>query len=292
MIYDVTHVTSYLYETPVASARCALRLLPRDDAGQSVLTSRIDISPQARISPERADFFGNRRCEAQIDAPHKKLEITLRARVRVERAPPPAAALTPAWEDTQAAALACASLDARAPAHFLYPSRLAPLDDAITEYARESFSPRRPILEAAHALSARIHADFAYDSDATDMDTLLAEAFAARKGVCQDFTHIMIAGLRGLGLPAAYVSGYLRTIPPPGKPRLEGADATHAWVSVWTDPEWGWRDLDPTNAMAAGDDHIVAARGRDYADVAPVDGVIRAAGGQDLSVRVDVREIG
>ena len=148
------------------------------------------------------------------------------------------------------------------------------------------------MLEAAAELMARIKADFKYDPEATAVSTPLREAFEKRGGVCQDFAHIMIAGLRGLGLPAFYVSGYIRTIPPPGKPRLEGADASHAWVSLWCGQEFGWRDLDPTNALFIGDDHIVVAIGRDYADVSPIDGVILASGAQKLSVRVDVIPVG
>ena len=151
--------------------------------------------------------------------------------------------------------------------------------------------PSGPIYEAAAELSKRIHADFAYDSEATEVSTTPAEAFAARRGVCQDFAHVMIAGLRGLGLPALYVSGYIRTFPPPGKPRLVGADASHAWVAVWCGPSFGWLGLDPTNAIPEGDDHIVLARGRDYADVPPVDGVILSYGGHELEVSVDVAPV-
>jgi transglutaminase-like putative cysteine protease len=134
----------------------------------------------------------------------------------------------------------------------------------------------------------RMRRDFIYDSKATDVSTPPAEAFAARRGVCQDFAHIMICGLRGLGLPARYVSGYIRTIPPPGKPRLEGADATHAWVALWCGAEQGWIGLDPTNDLVVQGDHIVLASGRDYSDVAPIDGIILAPGKQTLKVEVDV----
>jgi transglutaminase-like putative cysteine protease len=134
----------------------------------------------------------------------------------------------------------------------------------------------------------RIKSDFRYDPTATAVSTPLTEAFTKRGGVCQDFAHIMIAGLRGLGIPARYVSGYIRTIPPPGKPRLEGADASHAWVSVWCGVEFGWLDLDPTNGIHVGNDHIVVAIGRDYADVSPIDGMIHGSGGQKLVVTVDV----
>ena len=174
------------------------------------------------------------------------------------------------------------------PASFLYPTRRTPVIAAITDYARTSFRAGRPIIEAAAEVMSRMHKDFVYDPEATDVSTPAAEAFTARHGVCQDFAHIMISGLRGLGLPAAYVSGYLRTRPPPGRPRLEGADATHAWVSLWCGEASGWVGFDPTNAILVQNDHIVLAIGRDYADVAPIDGIILAPGKQTLKVEVDV----
>jgi len=290
VIYDIAHRTIYKYDAPVASARCAMRLIPRNDRGQTVLSHRIELSPSAGILNERIDFHGNRVCEARILKPHTKLQIALAARVAVERAPPPAPALTPAWEIVRNAAYASDSLAASSPAHYIYASRFAPLFDTATHYARKSFSPGRPILEGAIELTRRIHADFAYDPDATHIATPIAQAFERRRGVCQDFAHIMIAALRGVGLAASYVSGYLRTYAAPGQARLEGADSTHAWVSVWCGPEFGFFDLDPTNAIVVGNDHIAIAIGRDYADVSPIDGVIIGAGDQDLDVSVDVKE--
>ena len=158
--------------------------------------------------------------------------------------------------------------------------------------AAESFAPGRPVLDAAVDLMRRIKADFVYEIGATTASTTPPMSFALRRGVCQDFAHIMISGMRGLGLPVAYVSGYLRTVRSPGEARLEGADAMHAWVLAWCGEEAGWRGLDPTNAIAAGDDHVVLAVGRDYADVAPIDGVIYAAGGQRLKVAVSVTPVG
>ena len=162
------------------------------------------------------------------------------------------------------------------------------LDEPVVAYARESFPERRQMLDGAMDLMARIWNDFDYDPKATLVSTPLGEAFAKKRGVCQDFAHIMIAGLRGIGLPARYVSGYLRTVPPAGKERLEGADATHAWVSIWCGPLDGWVGLDPTNNIHVGDDHIILAEGRDYADVAPINGVILSSGDQDVEVAVDV----
>ena len=292
MIYDIRHVTTYRYDDSVASARCTLRLLPRAQEGQEVLDSGLDVSPPPVETIERIDAFGNRTTTVRIAAPHRELRVAALARVSVDRPQPPAPGLTPAWEQVCRDAMATGTLDALSPVNGLYPSRLVPLYAPATLYAKESFTPGRPVLEAAAELMARIKADFKYDPEATAVSTPLREAFEKRGGVCQDFAHIMIAGLRGLGLPAFYVSGYIRTIPPPGKPRLEGADASHAWVSLWCGQEFGWRDLDPTNALFIGDDHIVVAIGRDYADVSPIDGVILASGAQKLSVRVDVIPVG
>lgn len=291
MIYDITHVTTYSYEAPVASARCALRLLPRGDRGQTVVGSRIEAAPSPRAWRERSDFYGNRVAEAQIDAPHVKLRIAMSARVRVERAPPPEPARTPPWEIVRAEAVDAPTLAADAPAHWLYPSRLTPFYAPATAYARESFPRGRPVLEGAAELMRRIKSDFVYDPNATHVAMPLAEAFEKRSGVCQDFTHIMITALRGLGLSAAYVSGYIRTIPPPGVAPLEGADASHAWISLWCGREVGWLDIDPTNAILVENDHVVIAIGRDYADVSPIDGVIFAAGRQKLDVSVSVTPI-
>jgi len=289
VIYDVTHLTRYSYGGSVAVNACALRLWPRQEEGQSVLAARIEVTPVPQMRSERTDVFNNRVTRIRIDAPHRELVIKAISRVQVDRPAPPLAALTPPWESVTELAAATGSLGPDSPAFAIYPSRLAVLFDAATDYARDSFSPRRPIYEASAELSGRIHRDFVYDSKATEVDTSPAEAFARRRGVCQDFAHVMIAALRGLGLPALYVSGYIRTIPPAGKPRLAGADASHAWVSVWCGPAFGWFGLDPTNAIPEGDDHVVVAWGRDYADVPPVDGVVlSSSGGRDLEVEVDV----
>jgi transglutaminase-like putative cysteine protease len=288
LIYDVRHLTRYRYESPVAANTCTLRLLLRSIDGQSVIENRIDVAPRPDDWNERTDIFGNRVVRMRIEAPHRELAITSHARVEAHRLAPPAPGLTPAWEMVASDAAASASLAADSPAFALYASRLVGIFEAATDYARESFPARRPTYEAALELNARIRADFAYDTTATGVATSPADAFAKRSGVCQDFAHVMIAALRGLGLPALYVSGYIRTVAPPGKARLAGADASHAWVSVWCGQEFGWLGLDPTNAIPVGDDHIVIAHGRDYSDAAPVEGVILSSGRQKLDVAVDV----
>ncbi|MBV9221771.1 MAG: transglutaminase family protein [Methylobacteriaceae bacterium] len=288
MIYDVSQLTAFDYAATVPFAQHVLRLTPVDRNGQSVLSMRIDIDPEPIERVERTDFFGNRLIHIDIAAPHRRLEIKSAARVRVEPAIPFLAELTPRWEDVCASALASVDLAAASPVHFVFPSRLVSPSAAIRDYAAASFPPDRPALAGATDLMRRIHADFTYAPGSTDVRTLPDEAFRQRRGVCQDFAHVMIAGLRGLGLPAAYVSGYLRTYPPPGRKRLTGADATHAWVAVWCGQEAGWRGLDPTNAVLAGEDHIALAIGRDYADVPPVNGIIVSSDEQELHIGVDV----
>ncbi|HEY5796557.1 MAG TPA: transglutaminase family protein [Bosea sp. (in: a-proteobacteria)] len=292
MIYDVRHITTYGYSRPVPFARCILRLQPRNDGGQSVRKSELNVTPRPAERVDGICFFGNRMTTVTISKPHRELKVEMRARVEVQRTPPPFPGLTRHWEEVAALALASDSLAPDSPAHHLYPSRLVPPVTAVTDYARKSFPTLRPVLEAATELMARIRADFTYDPEATEVSTPLEEAFRERHGVCQDFAHVMIAGLRGLGLPAAYVSGYIRTIPPPGEKRLEGADASHAWVMLWCGPEIGWIGLDPTNDLIVADDHIVTAFGRDYADVSPLDGVVIGPGSQKIGIAVDVIPVG
>jgi transglutaminase-like putative cysteine protease len=286
--YKLRHRTTYSYEREVSFARCVLRLTPRSSPTQTVLESGVTITPEPSVCLERIGPFGAEILTVTVDRPHKSLVIEANSRINVHVPPPGDREASEAWEDVRAAALASSDPGVEGPASYLYPTFRTPIVPAITEYARESFPPGRPILAAVAELNDRIHREFKYDPGATEVSTPVAQAFAARHGVCQDFAQIMIVGLRGLGLPAKYVSGYLRTNPPPGRPRLEGADATHAWVSVWCGEAACWVGFDPTNAILAGDDHLVLAIGRDYADVAPIDGVILASGDQTLKVEVDV----
>lgn len=288
MIYTVSHLTRYSYAAPVVVNDCALRLQPRNEPGQNITELNIDVLPKPCVWREHEDVFGNRVSRLRIDSPHRQMSIKSRFRAEVVRALPPYAPHTPAWETIAALAVGSSSIAPYSPALALYPSRTVALFSQATLYARKSFTPARPLYEAALELNARIKEDFAYDTRATKVNTTPATAFFERRGVCQDFAHIMIAALRGLGIPALYVSGYIRTRPPEGQPRLVGADASHAWVRLWCGPEIGWLGLDPTNAIAEGDDHIVIARGRDYADVPPIDGVIISHGSHKLEVAVDV----
>ena len=288
MIYDIRHVTTYSYESPVSFARCSLRLEPRTGVGQQLISHKVEIKPLPAERTFRTDFFGIRTESIVIDTAHRVLRIDARSRVDVARTVPPRDMASPPWEEVREAAFASNGLAANFPVGYLFASPLVPIQPPITDYAAASFSKGRGIFVSAVDLMQRVNRDFVYDTKATEISTPLRDVFEKRRGVCQDFAHIMIAGLRGLGLPAAYVSGYLRTTPPPGRPRLQGADATHAWVSVWCGTELGWQEFDPTNNLVIGNDHVVLAVGRDYTDVSPVDGVIVGSRKQKLAVAVDV----
>src|SRR3954465_231441 len=288
VIYDIRHVTTYSYESPVSFARCSLRLEPKSGEGQQLGSHAVDIRPRPADRTARSDFFGIHIETVSIETPHRTLRIDSRSRVTLSRHAPGRNADSPAWEAVREAAFEVNTLGAASPIGYVFASPLVPVLDAATAYAAESFPRSRRILAGAGELMRRIRTEFKYDAKATVISTPLTEVFEKRHGVCQDFAHAMIAGLRGLGLPAAYVSGYLRTIPPPGKPRLQGADATHAWVSVWCGEEIGWAGFDPTNDLVVENDHIVLAVGRDFSDVSPVDGVIVGSRKQKLGVAVDV----
>ncbi len=288
MIYQLRHRTTYTYDAPVTFAQCVLRLTPASTPTQTVLSAEVAITPRPARTQKQEGPFGERMLKVLIDQPHTALVIEARSRIDVH-APTnlPLFASQP-WERIRSRSFESSDLSPRGPASYLYPTARTPLSPVITDYARQSFRPGRPILEAASELMGRIRDEFQYDAKATDVSTPAEVAFAARRGVCQDFSHIMICGLRGLGLPAAYVSGYLRTLPPPGQKRLQGADATHAWVSLWCGEDQGWVGFDPTNNLLAQNDHVVLAVGRDYSDVAPIQGLILTPGDQRLVVEVDV----
>ena len=287
MIYDVRQTTTYTYETAVTRARHVLRLLPVTRDRQRVTAAMLDIDPTPVSRREAADFFRNWTTVVELEEPHETLTVKLAARVSVEAAAPTDPDTSPPWESVRTQTYASEDVGPASPVHFIYPSRQVSLDPKIRDYARESFAPGRPVLAGAVELMQRIKNDFTYELGATTVSTTPSMAFAQRRGVCQDFAHIMIAGLRGFGLPTAYVSGFLRTVPRAGAVRLAGADAMHAWVMVWCGAA-GWWGLDPTNALIASEDHVMLAIGRDYADIAPIDGVVLASGEQRLTTAVDV----
>jgi transglutaminase-like putative cysteine protease len=292
VIYDVRQTTTCSYATPVAHARHVLRLTPVSRSGERVHVAALQIVPEPTHRREGQDFFGNRLTWIEIEEPHETVIVKLSARVAVDALIEPPPLTTPAWEVVRDDAFATGDIGSLSPAHFLFPSRMISLDPEIRDYVRQSFLPGRPVLDAAIELIGRMKMDFVYEIGATTVTTTPPMSFALRRGVCQDFAHIMISGLRGIGLPAAYVSGYLRTLPRTDPTRLQGADAMHAWVMLWCGPDAGWIGLDPTNAVLASEEHVVLAIGRDYTDVAPMDGVVLGSGGQQIDVSVNVTPVG
>ncbi len=282
----VEHVTTYRYQGEVNLSQHLLRLAPRAAPGQTVLSHRLVVDPKPDELMPLTDFFGNASTVATLQHPHSELSITARSRVRRTEPPDLILEASAPWERAAASAREPAGL---AIAPFAHPGAYTRADAAIEDYARASFPPGTPVLAGARDLSSRIHADFAYAPGTTDASTRPVESFSKRRGVCQDFAHVMLAGLRALGLSARYVSGYLRTHPPEGRPALVGADASHAWVSVW-DPGLGWVDFDPTNDLIPGTEHITLCWGRDFADVSPIAGIVIGSGEQGLSVGVTVTE--
>lgn len=291
MIYAIRHVTRFEYAQPVGFARCNLRLKPIFWSGQQVEDYRLSVEPGGRTSPARAEAGLANVMRLVVDQPVRTLTIESTARVRVDRTVPVAHASDPTLGAIAALARVSRDLSPVSPASYLFPSPLIPLDRDIAAWCAADLDPGRGALDAGIALARRIQREFAFDTTATLVDTTPHDAFVKRGGVCQDFAQIMISGLRATGLPAAYASGYLRTLPPPGQPRLVGADATHAWVLLWCGPERGWVGIDPTNGIWMAGDHVVVAIGRDYADIAPVDGVVLGSGAQKMDVSVDVQPL-
>lgn len=287
MLYDIRLNLKYDYPATVEGGRHHLRAMPLTLPGmQRVIAASLHVEPKPAESTVFTDFFGNSVTSIAYRAPHDELELTMKARVSVTR-PPPAGDNSQDLAGLAREINALLSLESTSPRHYLPASLQAPLDAAITAWASESLSCGT-VFAIARDLTRRIYKDFAYKPDTTGVGTRSPEAFKLRKGVCQDFSHVMISALRGIGVPAGYVSGFIRTIPPPGKERLEGADAMHAWVRGWCGQDMGWIEFDPTNDMLAGDDHIVIGYGRDYADVAPIVGVLRTVGRHSSEQSVDV----
>jgi transglutaminase-like putative cysteine protease len=288
MIYDIRHVTRFDYGANVKFARCNLRLKPIHWSGQNLDDYRLTISPFGRTFPARAEAGLANVTRLVIEEPVRQLTIESVSRVTVDRLIPIPSPADPPLARIAAEARVSRDASPAGPAAYMFPSPLIPLDRDIADWCALDLDPDRPCLEAAIALAQRIQRDFAFDATATLVDTPPREAFAKRGGVCQDFAQIMITGLRAAGLPAAYASGYIRTIPPPGEARLVGADATHAWVLLWCGAALGWVGVDPTNGIWMAGDHIVMAIGRDYAEIAPIDGVVLGSGAQKMEVSVDV----
>jgi transglutaminase-like putative cysteine protease len=290
MHYKIRHATTYTYTTPVSVCHNLVMLMPRDDARVNVHHHRLNTHPAPQFSARRKDAFGNHVHAFSIEESHKQLTVIAQSRVTV-CAPELNDPHGRPWEQIARGLLSETDAAWLEASRFAFDSPRIRRNPEFADYARASFTPGRPILEAALDLNRRIHRDFSYDQEATHVGTTTEEAFEMRSGVCQDFAHIETAGLRSLGIPTRYVSGYLRTVPPPGQPRLIGADQSHAWVAVYCGPELGWVHLDPTNDCLCATDHITIAWGRDYGDVVPLRGVFLGGGEHQLKVAVDVTPI-
>jgi transglutaminase-like putative cysteine protease len=290
--YRVTHRTQYSYEKPVSSSYGQLHMLPREMPTQHCSSAVVDVDPQPELYRERTDFFGNRAAYFALHEPHRELSVKVTSVVEVqERIAELSLFGQQPWEAVRDVVAAGGDdIPHGVVQHLLDSPRIAAAD-VYRDYAAAAFSPGEGMFEALASLCSQIHADFEYKPGSTSVTTTLEKAFTKRRGVCQDFAHLGIACLRSIGLAARYVSGYLETDPPPGRPKLTGADGSHAWLSVFV-PEAGWVDIDPTNDQLVGDRYITTAIGRDYGDVPPMNGVIYTTGKTEkLDVAVDVTAV-
>ncbi len=290
MNYEITHRTLYEYAAPVSVSQHVARLTPRVTATQTCEMFALEIAPMPTLRKTRTDYFGNELCLFSIQEVHQRLEITTKSRVSVQAREVVMAENSPAWEEAAQLFRDPVSPDVVEPYQFVFDSPQVRASVELAGYARESFGDETPLLVGARELTRRIFTDFKYDPKATTVATPLEEVWEKRHGVCQDFAHLGIACLRSLGLPARYVSGYLRTRPPEGQPRLIGADASHAWFAVFC-PGAGWVDFDPTNNCQPAGEHITVALGRDFGDVSPVAGILTGGGQHEVQVSVDVAEV-
>jgi len=287
MIYNIVHVTRYVYTDVVTLCHNQAHLTPRETAHQSALGCKLDIRPLPSMTHPWVNAFGNTTTYFTIEQPHRELSVVAESRVEVADDGGFTAPQTITWEEAARRIDSTELWQQHDPIDLLYRSNRLANGDQVRDYAAASFTAGRPLMDAVRELTHRIHADFAYDPTATTISTTPAEILERRRGVCQDFAHLQVSCLRALGLLARYVSGYIVTRPPPGKPKLVGADATHAWVSVFF-PDQGWIDFDPTNDRLTDAEYITLAWGRDYADVSPIRGVFIGGGSHQMSVSVDV----
>jgi len=288
--FRINHVTRYLYEDPVSLCHNVAHLKPRALPHQKVRSAQLRIDPWPAVSSEHRDFFGNRVSYFCIQQSHKSLEVGIASEVDVTAPDLSDFTTSPPWEQVVSALHEERTeeiLDARI---FSLPSADVPREAEALEFARGAFAPDRPILEATADLMGRIYREFEFDPHFTTVATPIADVLEHRRGVCQDFAHLGLACLRGLGLAARYVSGYLETLPPPGQPKLQGTDASHAWLAVFV-PGTGWVDFDPTNDQTPQEQHITTALGRDFRDVTPLCGVFYGGGEHRLEVQVDVDRV-
>ena len=290
MQYRILHRTVYDYSDPVTVSHHAARLMPRVTGVQQQAVFLLDIAPPPAVRTIHTDYFGNQVCFFSVQQIHRRLEVTASSRVHVNNATQPSLGLSPEWQQVAALFREAATPETVGLHQFRFDSPMIRASPEFVTYASHSFRKDTPLLVGAQDLTRRIHTDFRYDPVATTVATPLEEAWSNRRGVCQDFAHLAVACLRSIGLPARYVSGYLRTHPPPGKQRLTGADASHAWFSVFS-PNVGWVDFDPTNDVIPGEEHITVAYGRDFSDVSPISGILVGGGNHAIKVSVDVQQM-
>jgi transglutaminase-like putative cysteine protease len=290
MLYNVKHTTKYAYSDPVSLCHNLVHLQPRIAPRQTCHHSSLFVQPEPRGLVNQSDYFGNPIALFTIQEPHKKLSITVKHRIAVEANDPIDVQESPPWVELRDALTTDRSPTMLDAYQFTLDSIYVPRHAELAAYAGHSFVPGRPLLDAVMDLTRRIHGDFRYDAKATTLATPLADVLKHRHGVCQDFAHLEIGCLRSLGLAARYVSGYLQTNPPAGRARLVGADASHAWISVFC-PTLGWVDFDPTNNVIPSEQHLTIAWGRDYDDISPVKGVILGGGTHTMSIAVDVNPV-
>ncbi|XOV94797.1 MAG: transglutaminase N-terminal domain-containing protein [Bacteroidota bacterium] len=288
MRYEVTHITSYVYDFPASLCHNIIYQIPSVHPYQKLLDYEYEINPEPTSLTRRKDFFENEFIYFSLQKTHQELVVTSRSKVELFRPnwmdinPQE----TPAWESIAAVLHTTEEMnDIR---QFYLDSPFVPSFNEIRNYAEESFFPGRPIMDAMMDLNHRINSDFRFTPGFTEISTPLREVFEEKKGVCQDFAHFGLACARSMGLAARYMSGYIETLPPPGKPKLVGADASHAWMALYI-PEIGWVEFDATNDLLVNDKHIRVATGRDFGDVVPMKGVVYSGGGQTMDVSVDVR---
>jgi transglutaminase-like putative cysteine protease len=283
----VVHRTSYVYAEAVSTSHHLAHLAPRGGEGRHMFSHEVLITPPPSVTRERLDFFGNRTLYFSVREPHRSLDVVATSVVDIAPLRPPRLEASPAWNEIRDRLRTDRRRDLLDAFSFTFDSPYARSSAELRAYAAESFPEGRPLLSGVRDLTHRIYEDFEYDPASTDVTTSVEVVMRQRRGVCQDFAHLQIGCLRSLGLPVRYVSGYLVTHPPPGRPRLVGADASHAWISVFA-PDIGWTDFDPTNDLLPSDEHVTVAHGRDFSDVTPVKGVILGGGRHEVRVSVDV----
>ncbi len=290
MLYRISHRTTYKYVSPVSGGSHVACLKPRSYPRNQLIQNTLRISPEPMTLTDRVDYFGNLLSFFTLQEPHQELVVESLSEVLRTGGPELDESASLPWEESTLLLAEDHTKEGLDAYQYQFESPRIRIHPDFAAYARESFTPRRPMLQALRELTARIHRDFRFDSKATTVRTTPEEVFRKRGGVCQDFAHVQIACLRSIHLAARYVSGYLRTTPPPGKARFVGADASHAWVSAYCRSA-GWLDMDPTNNVEPGDGHVTVSWGRDYGDVSPLRGLILGGGGHNLQVEVDLQPL-